>query len=63
MSDSVDGQKNGSLSIPKTLWNRNKSAYELPTDDHNINVETPLVRKGKTGAFSAEKHPKSLRKG
>ena len=51
MSNSGDGQKNGSLSIPKILSNRNKSGHELPTNDNKINAETPLVRKRKASAF------------
>lgn len=38
MSDSIDGQMNESLSIPKTLSNRNKSGHELRTNDDNINA-------------------------
>ena len=53
---------NGSLFIPKTS-NRNKPIHELPRDDDNINAERHSVLKRKTGAFSAEKHPKLLRQG
>ena len=58
MSDSVDGQMN-----TKTLAKTKKSGNELPTKDSNINAETLSVRKRKTGAFSAEKHPKSICQG
>ena len=47
MSDSVDGQRN-----------TKNSGHELPTNDSNINAETPSVRKRKAGASSAEKSPK-----
>ena len=50
MSDSVDGQRN-----------TKKSGHELPTNDSNINAETPSARKKKASAFGAEKHPKSIR--
>ena len=43
ISDSVDGQLNGSLSIPKPMSNisLNVSGHELPKEDIKINVETP----------------------
>ena len=54
---------NGSLSIPNTLSNANKSRYVLTKDDNTSNAETPSIRKRKAGVFSAEKHPKSIRQG
>ena len=54
---------NGSLSIPKTLSNINKSGYVLKKDDNTSNAEAPSIRKRKAGAFSAEKHPKWIRQG
>ena len=63
IADSVDRQKNWSLSITKTLANRNNSRHELPTKDNKINAETPSVRKRKAGTFSTGKHPKSIRQG
>ena len=54
---------NGSLSIPKTLSNINKSGYVLKKNDNTSNAETPSIRKSKAGAFSAEKHPKWIRQG
>ena len=47
MSDSVDRQMNGPLSILKTNSNNfsNKSGHNLPNEDININVVTPTVRK------------------
>ena len=57
MLDSVDGQKNGSLSIPKPLSNRNKSGHELPTNNNKIIAETPSDCKG---TFSAGKYPKLI---
>ena len=54
---------NGSLSIPNTLSNANKSRYVLTKDDNTSNAETPSICKRKAGVFSAEKHPKSIRQG
>ena len=47
MSDSVDRQMNGPLSILKTNSNNfsNKSGHNLPNEDININVVTSTVCK------------------
>ena len=58
MSDSVDSQLSGSISIAKTNLNNssNKSGLALLQQDNNSNTKILTVPKKKSGGFSSEKY-------